>query len=132
PQRHRLGLLALDTDEQDLLLLVVEPDLEQSVRYQGRAHHGDEQRYIFAKQPPANFARRTPIRRRTRFAGAPVHSLTSHEGPPDNSLLPALALDLVEHRPPVIVALGPPNAVTAPKAASATVPIAFVSAVDPV
>jgi putative ABC transport system substrate-binding protein len=50
----------------------------------------------------------------------------------NNNLLPALALDLVEHRSAVIVALGSPNAVTAAKAASATVPIAFVTAVDPV
>jgi putative ABC transport system substrate-binding protein len=51
---------------------------------------------------------------------------------PSNEKLPALAAELIAHRPSVIVATNSPVAVTAAKAATSTVPIVFAASVDPV
>jgi putative ABC transport system substrate-binding protein len=52
--------------------------------------------------------------------------ITDRYGP-----LPGMAVDLVQHHVAVIVALGPP-AVLAVKAATATIPIVFVTGADPI
>jgi putative tryptophan/tyrosine transport system substrate-binding protein len=52
-------------------------------------------------------------------------------GSTDNSVFPALAAELVNKRPAVIVATGSPAPVLAARAASSTVPIVFTTALDP-
>src|SRR6202020_3156857 len=51
---------------------------------------------------------------------------------PTNDQLPALAAELINSRPTVIVATNSPIAVLAARAATSTVPIVFASSVDPV
>jgi ABC transporter substrate binding protein len=52
-------------------------------------------------------------------------------GSASNQRLPALAVELVNKRPAVIVATGSPPAILAAKAATSTVPIVFATALDP-
>ena len=49
-----LRLLALDAHQRGLLLLIGEIDVERAVGDQRQAHHGDEQKDIFNKQPAAH------------------------------------------------------------------------------
>src|SRR5580700_4878612 len=52
-------------------------------------------------------------------------------GSPSNERLPALAVELVNKRPTVIVATGSPPAILAARAATSTVPIVFATGLDP-
>jgi len=52
-------------------------------------------------------------------------------GSTSNERLPALAVELVNKRPAVIVATGSPPAILAASAATSTVPIVFATALDP-
>jgi putative tryptophan/tyrosine transport system substrate-binding protein len=52
-------------------------------------------------------------------------------GSASNGRLPAVAVELVNNRPAVIVATGSPPAVLAAKAATSTVPIVFTTSLDP-
>jgi putative tryptophan/tyrosine transport system substrate-binding protein len=54
------------------------------------------------------------------------------QGSASNERLPALAVELVNKRPAVIVATGSPPAILAARAATSTVPIVFATALDPV
>src|SRR5262249_18968306 len=46
-------LLALDADERDLVLLIIEQDVENAIGYQGNTDHRDEQRDVFGEQSSA-------------------------------------------------------------------------------
>jgi hypothetical protein len=45
-------LLALDADQGSLVLLIIEQDVENAVRYQRDTDHRDEQRDVFGEQAP--------------------------------------------------------------------------------
>ena len=75
--RRGFRLLALDADQRGLVLAVGEIDLEQAVGEQRHAHHGQEQRDIFAEQCSADLPRPQPVASaRKDLAEAPLHSLT--------------------------------------------------------
>jgi hypothetical protein len=52
----RLRLLALDTHQRRLMLLIGEPDFQQTIGQKRNADHGHEQRHVFSKQPAADLA----------------------------------------------------------------------------
>ena len=63
-RRRRLGLLALDADKGDLVLVVIEVDVEGAARRQRQEHHGDEQGDVLDEQAVAD-----PAARRARHHG---------------------------------------------------------------
>ena len=48
------GLFALDADQRRFVVLVGKPDREGAIGEQRDAHHGDEQRHVFAEKPAAH------------------------------------------------------------------------------
>src|SRR5262249_33815030 len=83
---RRFRLLALDTNQGGLVLLVGKPDFRRAVGDQRQAHDGEDQRDVFTKQAPPRLGRFRPQRDRwSHVARALVHSITSSARPRSES-----------------------------------------------